>query len=261
MVQSASLASRPIDTVLLVDTPEHLAFQVRIAGPARRFSAWMIDLFVRGLIATGVTFAVIIVFGSLGEGGFGAGLTYLLMFFLEWGYFFAFEVLTGGRSAGKMALKLRVVRSNGLPITWRESMLRNLLRAADLAIVPTRFVLPLAPIVMALDERFRRIGDLVAGTIVVLEEPVAVASKKPIPPDPELVAELPSSLPLDHDDLESLELFVHRQQMSDARREELAEIVAPEYARRLSLPKPRVARSFLASLWVRAQDPTRRMTQ
>ena len=113
--------------------------------------------------------------------------------------------------------------------------------------------------IMAIDPCFRRLGDLVAGTIVVSEEPSTVASTKPLTPDAEALEALPGSLPLDRDDLEAIELFVHREQMSDPRREELAEIVAGEYARRLHLPPPRHPAAFLAAIWVRAQDPKRRI--
>jgi uncharacterized RDD family membrane protein YckC len=247
-----------IDTVLEIDTPEHLAFRTRIGGPARRMFAWFIDLLVRGVIFLGFAIIVSIVFGSAQLSGVGIGLVFLALFVVDWGYFFVCELLTGGRSPGKMATKLRVVRTNGLPITWRESFLRNLVRAADLALFPP-FFLTIGPVVMAFDSKFRRLGDLVAGTIVVVEEATAVASKSAIEASPELVEELPASLPLDRGDLEALELFVNREHMSEARREELADIVAPIYAKRLSFPRPRDSTRFLASLWVRAQDPKRRM--
>jgi uncharacterized RDD family membrane protein YckC len=248
-----------IDTVLEIDTPEHLAFRTRIAGPARRMFAWLIDLLVRGAIFLGFSIVVGIVFGSAQLGGLGTGLIFLAVFILDWGYFFVAELLTGGRSPGKMATKLRVVRTNGLPMTWRESFLRNLVRAADLALFPPYF-LTIGPVVMAFDSKFRRLGDLVAGTIVVVEEATSVANKTAVEADPALADELPATLPLDRGDLEALELFVNREHMSEARREELADIVAPIFAKRLSLPMPRDSTKFLASLWVRAQDPKRRMT-
>lgn len=245
-----------IDTVLEIDTPEHLAFRTRIAGPGRRMFAWLIDLLVRGAILL-ILMIIPASFGIAGMSGIGTGLTLLGLFILDWGYYVACEVLTGGRSPGKIALKLRVVRTNGLPITWRESVLRNLIRAADIALFPPYFLI-LGPFVMALDEKFRRLGDFVAGTVVVIEETTRVSSGSVVKPDPELVAELPGALPLDRGDLEALELFVNRPYMSDARREELAQIVAPVYAARLKLPAPKHASAFLASLWARAQDPRRR---
>lgn len=247
-----------IDTVLEIDTPEHLAFRTRIGGPARRMFAWLIDLAVRCAIFFALVVLVSLVLGSLALEGVATGVILIGIFVLDWGYFLVCELITGGRSPGKIALKLRVVRANGLPITWRESFLRNLVRAADLALFPPYF-LTLGPIIMAIDPKFRRLGDLVAGTIVVVGEATGVASKAAVQADETLIAELPASLPLDRSDLEALELFVNREHVSQARREELAEIVAPIYAKRLDLPPPSDATRFLAALWARAQDPKRRI--
>ena len=70
----------PIDTVLEVDTPEHLAFKVRIAGPARRAMAWLVDLLIRtGLLVT-LTLGLMAIFGSIEASGIGVGLGLLGMF-------------------------------------------------------------------------------------------------------------------------------------------------------------------------------------
>ena len=247
-----------IDTALEIDTPEHLAFRTRIAGPGRRLMAWIIDLLVRGMIILLGVF-VIGALAATGLGGVGMGLQLFLVFLVDWFYYTIFEVVTGGRSPGKIALKLRVVRPNGLPITWRESTLRNLVRAADITIVPgPPYFLTLGPLVMALDSKFRRLGDLVADTIVVVEDSTGVAQQTAVPADPAVVAELPGTLPLDRSDLEALELFVNRDHMSPARRAELAQIVARDYADRLSMDPPRDPVAFLAALWAKAQDPGRR---
>jgi uncharacterized RDD family membrane protein YckC len=249
-----------VDTVLEVDTPEHLAFKTRIAGPGRRMFARFIDFLVQGLIFLALTIVVSLAFGSVDLGGFSDGVSSIFLFLLDWFYFVFCEVFTGGRSPGKMALKLRVVRPNGLPVTWTQSLLRNFLRAADLAIFPA-YVLVIGPVVMALDSKFRRLGDLAADTIVVIEETSTVASRSAVKPEAALVEELPKTLPLDRGDLEALELFVNREHMSEARREELAEIVAPLYAKKLSMAVPKNSTAFLASLWARAQDPKRKMVE
>lgn len=248
--------SAQIDTVHEIDTPEHLAFRARIAGPSRRLFAWLLDLVAQAVIAM-LLMTLVTSVSAVGPSGLGQGLTLFLVFVLQWFYFTIAETLTGGRSLGKIAFKLRVVRPNGLPITWRESILRNFLRAADHGVSPT--LLLFGPVVMMFDKSFRRLGDMAAGTIVVVEESTRVRSAPEIAADPELVAELPVVLPLDHDDLEALELFVNRERMSDARRDELASIVAPHYAKRLAIPAPRAPTKFLAALWARVQDPTRRM--
>ena len=246
-----------IDTVLEIDTPEHLAFRTRIAGPGRRFFAWLIDQVVWIMIVVTLAIALRIFAGE--APGLGTGLILIAVFLLYWFYFVAWEMGTGGRSPGKMALKLRVVRPDGLPITFRESALRNLLRAADILIFPAApNFLFVGPLVMVFDAKFRRLGDLVAGTIVVIEENARITNSTQVEQDDTLMSELPSRLPLDRHDLEALELWVSRPYMSEARRRELAEKVAPIYASRLSMAPPKNPSRFLATLYARSQDHARR---
>lgn len=245
-----------IDTVLEIDTPEHLAFRTRIAGPGRRVVAWIIDQLVQMTLII-VLMIGLSVFAGLGAEGLSMGLIYFARFVIDWFYFSAFELTTGGRSAGKMALKLRVVRPNGLPITWRESILRNFVRAADITLAPPFFVF-VGPVVMGLDSRFRRLGDMVAGTIVVVEETSQITRETIVGADEQLMAELPKVVPLDRSDLEALELFVNREHMSPARRDELAEIISGIYADRLAMPRPKDPTAFLGSIWAHAQLRGRR---
>ena len=85
------------------------------------------------------------------------------MFLLDWGYFAAFEIASGGRTLGKMALHLRVVTAEGGTPGAGSFLIRNLLRSLDLL-----FGVPL----MAIDPLARRLGDRLAGTLVVHERGV-----------------------------------------------------------------------------------------
>lgn len=245
-----------LDTVVEIETPEHLAFRTRLAGPGRRLLAWLLDSLV-WLALLAVLQAVASLVGAAGLLGYDSGVMLLGLFFLWWGYFFVSELATGGRSVGKMALKLRVVQDNGLPVTWRGSLLRNLLRAVDISLVPPMILL-LGPLVMAADARFRRVGDLVGGTFVIVEEPTRVEPPPEHRPDPAEVAALPAILPIPRDEREALELFASRERIGPARRDELARMVAPLLAERLALPPPKDATQFLLALWERLnQGPHR----
>jgi uncharacterized RDD family membrane protein YckC len=238
-----------LDTVTEIETPEHLAFRTRLAGPSRRLLAWLLD----GLVWLALLCALLLItylVTAAGLEGVDRGLLLLGVFALWWGYFFAAEMLTGGRSVGKQALSLRVVRSDGLPITWRASLLRNLLRAADLALYPP---LVLGPLVMAWDPRFRRLGDLAADTLVVVEERARVEAPPEVPVDEALVKGLPPILSLDRSELEALELFAARGSIGPARLRELAEMVAPLLAERHGLAPPEDPTAFLHALWARAR--------
>ena len=82
------------------------------------------------------------------------------IFLLQWGYFAAFEIASGGRTLGKMALHLRVVTAEGGTPGAGSFLIRNLLRSLDLF-----FGVPL----MAIDPLARRLGDRLAGTLVIHE--------------------------------------------------------------------------------------------
>ena len=148
-----------------------------------------------------------------------------------------------------------MVTEGGHPLRFVDSLLRNLLRAADF--LP--FGYALGVVVMGRDSRFRRLGDLVAGTMVIVEERLAVATAIRVQPPPALteLESIPQGLVLGREDLEAIELFLRRAPvLSPARVDELAEMVCPIYARRFALRVREPAR-FLALLYVRARDRNR----
>jgi hypothetical protein len=159
----------------------------------------------------------------------------LVVFFgLEWAYYVACELWMNGQSLGKRALGLRVVSSAGLSIGLRESLLRNLLRGADF--LPNLYVVGL--LVMCSDSKFRRIGDLAAGTMVISErgEGALPAIALVPPPTPEELGGLPARVLLSADELDALDLFMRRREaLSTARAAELASLVAPSLARRFGV--------------------------
>jgi uncharacterized RDD family membrane protein YckC len=243
----------PLDTTTDVETPEHVRFRHRAAGPARRALAYLVDLVIRA----GVGFVVLVLLASVGMTehgvrGASTGFALLLLFALEWCYYVLFETLWSGRSPGKRALKLRVVKEGGTPINFLDCVLRNLLRAADF--LPGGYAIGV--LVMARDERFRRLGDLVAGTMVVVEERARLAEPLRLSPPPtaEELEVIPQRPPLSSDELEAIELFLRRRgTLSPAREAELAQMIAPQLARRLSLRLHDASR-FLALLHYRATE-------
>ncbi len=154
----------PIDSRASLETPEHVALPVSLAGPGSRGLAWLVDLLLR-LVIVALASVVLALAGFDLEGGYGLGTLYILLFLLDWTWYVFWEVVDDGRSPGKRVFGLRVIRNDGTPIGVRESLLRNLLRAAD--VLPGFYLVGAA--VCGLDPRFRRLGDLVAGTIVTRE--------------------------------------------------------------------------------------------
>ena len=232
MAERAFKEAAPLDTTTEVETPEHIRFRYRAAGPSRRALAYLIDFLIR--IALGFVLAVVAMIAGVGAGAGAGGLVLLGLFLLEWGYYVLFEVLWGGRTLGKRVMSLRVVREGGYPITFVDSLLRNLLRAADF--LPAMYAIGLFSMVR--DARFRRLGDLVAGTLVVVEEPTRVSAPIEIspPPSTEELASIPARPRLRGDELEAIEAFLRRRgTLSPAREEELALMIAPTLSQRYGI--------------------------
>jgi len=165
-----------IDGKRQLATPEGITLTLTPAGPAKRGYAWVIDLLVRGVLM--IVLSILLNLALPGHAS--SGLLLLVFFLLDWGYAVLFEVLGNGMTPGKRMQGLQVLREDGLPVGWRESMLRNLLRVIDF--MPLLYGVGL--VTMLLDGHFRRVGDIVAGTVVVYREK---------PPKP---IELPAAMPL-----------------------------------------------------------------
>ena len=219
----------PLDTTLAIISPENISFQFRLAGPAARSLAFLIDAIVIGLIAFGMLVGAGL--AGLASEAF-LGLFLVGLFFLWWGYGAACEVLANGRTAGKAALGLRVVSQTGLSINPAQAILRNLLRLVDAA--P-----PLFPGVaaMAFTSRLQRLGDLAAGTVVVLDR----SRRPPRPPRVDLaVAELvPVGFQAQPPLIEALAAYVGRRgELSAGRRLELSRIAAARLCASWAVPVP-----------------------
>lgn len=214
-----------LDTRRRHETPEGVHLELSVAGPVARGWAWLIDAalrtFVLSVIATGLAL--------FGDGGFGIIL--IVSFLMEWFYPVAFEVLFDGATPGKRLMHLQVVQADGTPLGWTASVLRNLLRAVDF--LPFGFSGAL--LTMLADPHFRRLGDLVAGTVVIYTH----AQRAPAAL-PEAAAMAPP-LALDLAEQRALIDFAERSPgWTQDRVEELAEVLMPalggppaETARRL----------------------------
>lgn len=154
-----------------VATPERVSVELPVAGIGFRALAYFIDLGV--LFGTGIvlyflysltgtdTVDLVRSWSSLERAVVG-----LLFFVVLWGYWTGLEVLWRGQTLGKRVMRIRVVRADGSPVGPFESAVRNLLRLVDF--LPTCY--PVGLVTMLIDRRHRRLGDVLAGTILVREE-------------------------------------------------------------------------------------------
>lgn len=201
-----------LDTVVYLETPEGICLALRPAGLPVRVLAFAIDLLLR---------AALLAFAGaawLYLGKFGLGLASISAFLLLWGYMVLFEVFNQGRSPGKQIMGLQVIYSDGTPINWSGSLTRNLLRMIDL--LPFAYCIGI--LCMLNSARFQRLGDLVAGTLVIYE--VRPTQRKSLAE----VTASPSAYPLTRSEQHALLNFAERQQqLPKQRSEELAAIIAP----------------------------------
>lgn len=251
----------PLDTDIAIETPEHIVFQHRLAGPARRAIGHLLDLLLcYGAVALmGVIVLLAATSVGLSTGGIGSvakagmGLIALALFAAQWVYFVVWEAISG-RSPGKMAVGVRVVTTTGRSIGWREAALRNLLRAADL--LPFGYVVGVTS--MVLSSHFQRLGDLVAGTIVVVERARSSGSLElAFTATPRELAMLPDHVSLDADERTAIELFLRRRSTLGVHRaHELASMVAGAISERTGFVHPDPSR-LLALVYDRAVNAGR----
>jgi len=162
---NTSSAPTALHRRVAVDTPEHVRLDYVLADLGSRAAALAIDVAV--LIGAGLVLGLALYYaGALGEFMQSASATILIfaIFFAQWGYFMLFEGLGGGRTPGKRAIGLRVIHTGGEPLTFQGSVLRNLIRVVDLQPAASGMA---GAICILVNKRAQRLGDLVAGTIVV----------------------------------------------------------------------------------------------
>jgi uncharacterized RDD family membrane protein YckC len=159
-------------------TPEAVALEFRTANVGSRILAYVIDMAV---VVAGI-FAGLFVVALLGQATDvvvpdWVAITIVLVLLPSWwlGYFIAFETLWRGRTLGKAALGLRVVTTEGAPVRFRHAAIRALLGLVDFAIASGFF----AVIFILLTRDNQRLGDLVAGTLV-LRERSGLAAPAPV---------------------------------------------------------------------------------
>jgi len=204
-----------LDGRLSLTTPEGVRLQLTPAGPAVRAYAWAIDFAAWSFGAATVSTIIGAVVSSQ---KLNAGLAALLYFFAYWAYPVLCEVYAGGRTLGKYVIGLQVLRADGLPVRWRESVLRNLLLVADF--LPMMYASGL--VAMLCDRHFRRLGDIVAGTQVVYRD------KPPKRTEVPEAAPLPLPFPLTPDQHRALaDLFARESRLPHGRMLELADIAEP----------------------------------
>jgi uncharacterized RDD family membrane protein YckC len=156
-------------TDVRVSTAEHVRVSYPIAGIGNRFVAAFIDAGLQALLLTSYVIALIALaqleFFPQSEAAISIylALAVLGLFLLIWGYYVAFEALWNGQTPGKRLVGIRVIGDDGAPVGGFAVIVRNLVRIIDFLPFPYA----IGVLVMLLSPKGQRLGDIVAGTIVV----------------------------------------------------------------------------------------------
>jgi uncharacterized RDD family membrane protein YckC len=168
-----------MERTLDVRTGEAVAIRYELAGIGSRFLAVMIDLLLQ--IAIVVAIGLVFVFLGSGQGtagtsaidraaqAWGIAIVSLFLFLVFFGWFIIFEAWWSGRTPGKRALGLRVMRDGGFPVDLGSVAIRNLVRIVEFGIG----FYAISAISALLSKENKRLGDFAAGTIVVRERAAA----------------------------------------------------------------------------------------
>jgi uncharacterized RDD family membrane protein YckC len=224
-----------LDTNIEIVTPENITFKYLVAGPFRRLAAWFIDLAIR----VGVCFIASMVAGLFsivpGAGDIGQLLFLLLLFVIIFFYGGLFEAMWNGQTPGKRMMRIRVVTMHGEPINAGQAVLRNVFRFADS--LPLTYLTGLVTATMNL--RFQRIGDLVSGTMVVVEERPWLYGVTQVnePEAIRLAGYLPANLEISRSQGRALSAYVSRRRnFAAGRRADIARHMGEPFRQQFGLP-------------------------
>lgn len=156
---------------ITIETPEKIRFTYHLAEVGTRIASYIVDEIIQFLIVLVIAIPLI-TGGFIGSSHWSeninnitAAFLMIMAFLLRWFYFVFFEVVMEGQSPGKRAMRIRVIRDNGDSLDFETIVLRNFLRAVD--------SFPIVPLtggfIALIDAKGRRLGDIVANTVVVNE--------------------------------------------------------------------------------------------
>lgn len=222
----------------VIRTPENVTFEFELAGVAARALAWAVDVVV--MFAIIVAAAQLVSPLSRMVGGFADAILYLIIFLVQWWYTALLEWWWGGKTVGKHLVGLRALSENGVRMSFVQSVVRNLVRIADL--LPGLYFV--GGVSALLDPHRRRLGDLAAGTIVVRERKAPLPSVV-VPPSERynsFVADPGISLAVRRITAPEREAMVRlslrREQLPLSVRRELFRRLATHLEERLGVPRP-----------------------
>lgn len=237
-------------------TPEAVVLDFELAGLASRSIAYAIDIAVQ----FGALMAYLVVVGAISAASPVVGIVLMLvgLIVIVLGYPVIMETFRGGRTLGRMVVKTRVVTVEGAPVRFRHALIRSLLGIIDLLIS----VGAVAVVTSLLTKRGQRLGDLVAGTMVIREPSVGASSGSIYFWPPQYLAEWSRTVDtraLGNETYQLVRDFLSNPDMADEPRAVIADDLALLVSERL----PHAARTpavpsidYLTAIASATQEPT-----
>lgn len=222
-----------IEDRLSITTPEGVTLELILAGAGSRCIGQIVDTAIR-LVLTLAVLAIVAATtddGPTSEFFVGVAIAVIALFGITFAYDVLFETLASGRTPGKRAAGIRVVRTGGGPVGFLSSAVRNLVRIVDF--LPVFYGVGLVTVVVS--AKNQRLGDMAAGTVVVREKTELSKKRKGPVPSP---APAPSALDVSAvttDELVTIRRFLDRRwdlQPEPRTRlaQDLADRIAPKVA-------------------------------
>ena len=242
------------DSELVVSTPERVSFEYQVAGLGTRAIAQILDLLILSGVLLGVYFVAIAV-GQAGSSTVSYLVSVIGSFVIVFGYFWTSEAFWSGQTIGKKVFRLRAVGDRGEPMTFVQAGIRNVVRIIDF--LPYGYGVGL--VVLFINGKGKRLGDLAAGTIVVKDSDYVWLWQLPggqpkLPPPPSPAAPAPPPVypaPAAFAPATPAELMLRRLDP------ELRRFVTAYARRRAELPGPvraQLAQQLQSQLYAAAQD-------
>jgi uncharacterized RDD family membrane protein YckC len=151
-----------LDDRVTIATPEGVTLELVLAGLGSRFVARLLDTVIQVIIILALAIGA----GLTHPPGVVLAIVAVCVFLTIFAYDIPFELLNDGRTLGKMTAGIRVVGTNGDPVSFLASAIRNILRIADF--LPILYAVGVVSMVVT--HRDQRLGDLAAGTLVVRDK-------------------------------------------------------------------------------------------
>ncbi|MFH7241371.1 MAG: RDD family protein [Spirulina sp.] len=254
---------------ITIRTPESIELEFVLAGIGSRAVALVVDYLClgMGILALSLLYSFLLIQVFALESVLSTAtetiqlwitaIFLVLLFALYIGYFVLFETLWFGQSPGKRYTKIRVIRDDGQPERIMQATLRSLLRPVDDILFLGFFCILLTP-------QEKRLGDWLAGTLVVQVDPNS-GGKITIPERSQAIGQdllaLADMAKLSPDDLATIRDFLQRRAtLSPKAKHQVSDQMARRYRDQIgleTLPTEMTTDTFLEALYWAYQQGNR----